>query len=146
MLSEDGFAKPSLPKYWKGENGLYCVGLARKGFYGAAMDAKNVAHDIKAQLLHWTVSIFSLISFFLHLYSHLKFSSRNLNLWILNNFFLVKYLLCGMTSTSIKVVNWVLLKLWLLSIDFVFGRQSSRVPNLVMVSRNYSNFLPLWLK
>ncbi|KAL3717563.1 hypothetical protein ACJRO7_009061 [Eucalyptus globulus] len=50
LLNEDGIAKPSFPNHWKGEKGLYCVGLSRRGFYGAASDAQNVADDIKSQL------------------------------------------------------------------------------------------------
>ncbi|CAJ2632110.1 unnamed protein product [Trifolium pratense] len=43
LLNEDGFAKGGL---WKGKNGLYCVGLSRRGFYGANLEAQNVANDI----------------------------------------------------------------------------------------------------
>nr|KYP71624.1 hypothetical protein KK1_010891 [Cajanus cajan] len=46
LLNEDGFPKPSYPNHWKGQNGLYCVGLSRRGFFGANMDAQNVANDI----------------------------------------------------------------------------------------------------
>ncbi|XP_050910180.1 probable indole-3-pyruvate monooxygenase YUCCA10 [Lathyrus oleraceus] len=46
LLNEDGFPKPGLPYNWKGKNGLYCVGLSRRGFYGANLDAQNVANDI----------------------------------------------------------------------------------------------------
>ncbi|XP_061350650.1 probable indole-3-pyruvate monooxygenase YUCCA10 [Gastrolobium bilobum] len=46
LLNEDGFPKPSFPNHWKGKNGLYCVGLSRRGFYGAKLDAQNVANDI----------------------------------------------------------------------------------------------------
>ncbi|KEH24364.1 putative indole-3-pyruvate monooxygenase [Medicago truncatula] len=46
LLNEDGFPKPGLPYHWKGKNGFYCVGLTRRGFYGAKMDAQNVANDI----------------------------------------------------------------------------------------------------
>ncbi|GMH27778.1 hypothetical protein Nepgr_029621 [Nepenthes gracilis] len=48
LLNENGLPKPSFPNHWKGENGLYCVGLARRGLYGAAADAQQVADDIKA--------------------------------------------------------------------------------------------------
>ena len=34
--------------HWKGENGLYCAGLARRGLAGIATDAKNIANDIKS--------------------------------------------------------------------------------------------------
>ncbi|KAI7756666.1 hypothetical protein M8C21_009648 [Ambrosia artemisiifolia] len=46
LLNEDGLPKPMYPNHWKGENGLYCVGLARRGLYGAAMDAENIAQHI----------------------------------------------------------------------------------------------------
>ncbi|KAJ1392716.1 hypothetical protein SESBI_35543 [Sesbania bispinosa] len=46
LLNEDGFAKQSFPNHWKGKNGLYCVGLARRGFYGANLEAQNIANDI----------------------------------------------------------------------------------------------------
>jgi len=46
LLNEDGFPKPGLPYHWKGKNGFYCVGLSRRGFYGANIDAQNVANDI----------------------------------------------------------------------------------------------------
>ncbi|KAF9607448.1 hypothetical protein IFM89_035586 [Coptis chinensis] len=50
LLDNNGIAKPSFPNHWKGRNGLYCVGLSRRGLYGAAMDAENIANDIKALL------------------------------------------------------------------------------------------------
>ena len=50
LLGEDGLAKQSFPNHWKGKNGLYCVGLAKRGLFGIAMDAQNVACDIKSQL------------------------------------------------------------------------------------------------
>ncbi|KAL8548522.1 hypothetical protein ACS0TY_007720 [Phlomoides rotata] len=50
LLGENGLPKPSFPNHWKGKNGLYCVGLARRGLYGSAMDAENIARDIKAHL------------------------------------------------------------------------------------------------
>ena len=53
MLKEDGLAKPSYPNDWKGKNGLYCAGLARRGLYGAAMDAQNISHDIKTYIENW---------------------------------------------------------------------------------------------
>ncbi|KAK8532566.1 hypothetical protein V6N13_131885 [Hibiscus sabdariffa] len=48
LLKEDGIAKQSFPNHWKGRNGLYCVGLARRGLNGAGFDAQNVAADIKS--------------------------------------------------------------------------------------------------
>ncbi|KAA8543163.1 hypothetical protein F0562_021342 [Nyssa sinensis] len=50
LLNEDGIPKPSFPNHWKGKNHLYCAGLARRGLYGAAMDAQNIANDIKSLL------------------------------------------------------------------------------------------------
>ncbi|KAK4756497.1 hypothetical protein SAY87_006624 [Trapa incisa] len=50
LLGEDGVCKQSFPNHWKGKNGLYCVGLSRRGLYGAAADALNVAVDIKGLL------------------------------------------------------------------------------------------------
>ncbi|KMT05820.1 hypothetical protein BVRB_7g165940 [Beta vulgaris subsp. vulgaris] len=50
LLNEDGLPKPDFPNHWKGKNGLYCVGLARKGLYGAAMDAENISNDVKENL------------------------------------------------------------------------------------------------
>jgi indole-3-pyruvate monooxygenase len=47
VLNKDGFAKAGI---WKGKNGLYCVGLSRRGFYGANLDAQNVANDIASLL------------------------------------------------------------------------------------------------
>ncbi|KAI3439477.1 uncharacterized protein J3R85_004912 [Psidium guajava] len=50
LLNDDGIVKPSCPNKWKGKNGLYCVGLSRRGFLGAALDAQSVANDIKELL------------------------------------------------------------------------------------------------
>ncbi|XP_073157823.1 probable indole-3-pyruvate monooxygenase YUCCA10 [Henckelia pumila] len=50
LLDDDGLPKPNYPNHWKGLNGLYCSGLVRKGLYGAAMDAQNIAHDINTML------------------------------------------------------------------------------------------------
>lgn len=47
-MNDDGIPKPSYPIHWKGKNGLYCAGLSRRGFYGAAADAKNVANDVRS--------------------------------------------------------------------------------------------------
>ena len=46
LINKDGFAKPMYPNHWKGENGLYCAGLAKRGLYGSAMDGQNIAQDI----------------------------------------------------------------------------------------------------
>ncbi|KAJ4846218.1 hypothetical protein Tsubulata_025569 [Turnera subulata] len=50
LLNDDGIPKPSYPNHWKGKNGLYCVGLSRRGLYGAAGDAQNIVNDIKSSL------------------------------------------------------------------------------------------------
>ncbi|KAL4603159.1 hypothetical protein ACB092_10G105200 [Castanea dentata] len=47
LLSEDGLPKPIYPNHWKGKNGLYCVGLSRRGLYGSNVDSQIVANDIK---------------------------------------------------------------------------------------------------
>ena len=48
LLNEDGLAKPNNPNHWKGKNGLYCVGLLQRGFYGASTEAQNIANDINS--------------------------------------------------------------------------------------------------
>ncbi|KAK7337387.1 hypothetical protein VNO77_17958 [Canavalia gladiata] len=48
LLNDDGLPKPSYPIHWKGNNGLYCVGLSRRGLYGAAADAENIANDVNS--------------------------------------------------------------------------------------------------
>lgn len=50
LQKENGLAKQRFPNHWKGENGLYCVGLAQKGLFGAAIDAKNIADHIFNQI------------------------------------------------------------------------------------------------
>ncbi|CAL4983069.1 unnamed protein product [Urochloa decumbens] len=46
MLNNDGLPRKEFPNHWKGANGLYCAGLAKRGLAGIAMDAKNIANDI----------------------------------------------------------------------------------------------------
>ncbi|CAL4979329.1 unnamed protein product [Urochloa decumbens] len=46
MLNNDGLPKQEFPNHWKGANGLYCAGLAKRGLAGIAMDAKNITNDI----------------------------------------------------------------------------------------------------
>ncbi|KAK7838145.1 putative indole-3-pyruvate monooxygenase yucca10, partial [Quercus suber] len=48
LLSKDGLPKPIYPNHWKGKNGLYCVGLSRRGLYRISVDSQNVANDIKS--------------------------------------------------------------------------------------------------
>ncbi|GJN09757.1 hypothetical protein PR202_ga27790 [Eleusine coracana subsp. coracana] len=46
MLNNDGFPKKGYPDHWKGEDGLYFAGFARRGLAGITMDAKNIASNI----------------------------------------------------------------------------------------------------
>lgn len=46
LIGEDGMAKRSYPGHWKGENGLYCAGMVRRGIYGSYEDAELIAEDI----------------------------------------------------------------------------------------------------
>ncbi|XBI75373.1 hypothetical protein VPH35_068752 [Triticum aestivum] len=48
MINDNGMPIKEYPNHWKGENGLYCAGLARRGLAGIAADAKNIANDIKS--------------------------------------------------------------------------------------------------
>ncbi|KAL6641765.1 hypothetical protein ACP70R_019946 [Stipagrostis hirtigluma subsp. patula] len=48
LLNDDGMPKNKFPNHWKGENGLYCVGLGMRGIAGISRDAKSVAEDIKS--------------------------------------------------------------------------------------------------
>ncbi|XP_058100002.1 probable indole-3-pyruvate monooxygenase YUCCA10 [Magnolia sinica] len=50
LLDKEGMPLPSFPNHWKGENGLYCAGLSRRGLAGVSMDAENIANDIKRVL------------------------------------------------------------------------------------------------
>lgn len=55
LLDENGVPKPSFKNQWKGNNGMYCAGLAGRGLYGAGLDAQKIADDINQQL-HQTSS------------------------------------------------------------------------------------------
>lgn len=46
---KDGHSKKPFPDGWKGENGLYSVGFAKRGLLGTSMDAERVAEDIELQ-------------------------------------------------------------------------------------------------
>eukprot|EP00250_Pteridium_aquilinum_P000503 c10551_g1_i2 orf=374-1801(+) len=46
LFSSEGLPNPASPNNWKGKNGLYSAGFARKGLSGVAMDAQKVAEDI----------------------------------------------------------------------------------------------------
>ncbi|XP_044437858.1 probable indole-3-pyruvate monooxygenase YUCCA11 [Aegilops tauschii subsp. strangulata] len=48
MFNGNGLPVKEYPNHWKGENGLYCAGLARRGLAGIVADAKNIANDIKS--------------------------------------------------------------------------------------------------
>ena len=48
MLNDHGLPTKEYPNHWKGENMLYCAGLARRGLAGIATDARNIANDIKS--------------------------------------------------------------------------------------------------
>uniref|UniRef100_A0A0D9YQA0 indole-3-pyruvate monooxygenase n=1 Tax=Oryza glumipatula TaxID=40148 RepID=A0A0D9YQA0_9ORYZ len=50
MFRNDGFPKKKFPNHWRGENGLYCAGFARRGLVSIAMDAKNIVDDIIATM------------------------------------------------------------------------------------------------
>ncbi|KAJ0052823.1 hypothetical protein Pint_01066 [Pistacia integerrima] len=50
LLDEDGITKVSYPNHWKGKNGLFCVGLSRRGLNLAGIDAQSVADEIKSLL------------------------------------------------------------------------------------------------
>jgi indole-3-pyruvate monooxygenase len=45
-LNGEGMPKNSFPGHWKGEKGLYCAGLSRRGLLGVSMDAQAIANDI----------------------------------------------------------------------------------------------------
>ena len=38
--------KNRVPEHWRGEKGLYCAGLSRRGLFGVSMDAEAIANDI----------------------------------------------------------------------------------------------------
>ncbi|GJN06764.1 hypothetical protein PR202_ga24520 [Eleusine coracana subsp. coracana] len=50
LLNDDGLPKKRYPNHWKGANGIYCAGLARRGLAGIAEDAKNIANDILSSI------------------------------------------------------------------------------------------------
>lgn len=47
ISNKDGLPKYQFPDGWQGENGLYAVGLTKRGLMGASIDAKKIADDIK---------------------------------------------------------------------------------------------------
>ncbi|KAG6537212.1 hypothetical protein ZIOFF_002298 [Zingiber officinale] len=52
LLGEDGMVKRMFPDNWKGDNRLYCAGLARRGIYGSGEDAQSIANDIACDYHH----------------------------------------------------------------------------------------------
>ncbi|XP_012571991.1 probable indole-3-pyruvate monooxygenase YUCCA10 [Cicer arietinum] len=50
-LNDKGMPKNGYPNHWKGENGLYCAGLARRGLWGVKVDAEAIAEDITQTLM-----------------------------------------------------------------------------------------------
>nr|CAB3472819.1 unnamed protein product [Digitaria exilis] len=50
LIGEDGMAARSYPEHWKGENGLYCAGMVRRGIYGSYEDGELIAGDISELL------------------------------------------------------------------------------------------------
>ncbi|XP_009355894.2 probable indole-3-pyruvate monooxygenase YUCCA10 [Pyrus x bretschneideri] len=46
LLNDDGKPKGNYPNHWKGEKGVYCVGLAGNGLPGIFKDSTAVAEDI----------------------------------------------------------------------------------------------------
>ncbi|KAI4317524.1 hypothetical protein L6164_025386 [Bauhinia variegata] len=54
VLNVDGWPKNAFPRHWKGERGLYCAGLSKRGLFGVARDAEAIANDIN-QILNGNV-------------------------------------------------------------------------------------------
>lgn len=50
LIGDDGMAARSYPEHWKGENGLYCAGMVRRGIYGSYEDGELIAGDISELL------------------------------------------------------------------------------------------------
>ncbi|XP_054806316.1 probable indole-3-pyruvate monooxygenase YUCCA10 [Prosopis cineraria] len=50
VLNEKGMPKNEVPSHWKGEKGIYCAGLSRRGLLGVSMDAEAIANDINLSL------------------------------------------------------------------------------------------------
>jgi len=44
---KDGLPKKPFPNGWKGDHGLYAVGLTKRGLMGASMDARRIAQDME---------------------------------------------------------------------------------------------------
>ncbi|KAJ6774653.1 FLAVIN-CONTAINING MONOOXYGENASE [Salix purpurea] len=50
LFDESGMPKLCFPNIWKGKNGLYCSGFARRGLFGISVDSQNIAKDIDLAL------------------------------------------------------------------------------------------------
>ncbi|XP_027336823.1 probable indole-3-pyruvate monooxygenase YUCCA10 [Abrus precatorius] len=50
VLNDVGMPKNHFPNHWKGDRGLYCAGLSRRGLFGVKMDAEAIADDINQTL------------------------------------------------------------------------------------------------
>ncbi|KAJ6413261.1 hypothetical protein OIU84_006121 [Salix udensis] len=50
LFDESGMPKLCIPNIWKGKNGLYCSGFARRGLFGISVDSQNIAKDIDLAL------------------------------------------------------------------------------------------------
>ncbi|GMH25112.1 hypothetical protein Nepgr_026955 [Nepenthes gracilis] len=46
MLKEDGMPRRPPPFHWKGDNNIYCAGLARMGLAGLSRDAQMITDDV----------------------------------------------------------------------------------------------------
>lgn len=46
VLNDEGFPKNEFPNHWKGDRGLYCTGLSRRGLHGIKMDVEAITDDI----------------------------------------------------------------------------------------------------
>ncbi|KAK8928211.1 putative indole-3-pyruvate monooxygenase YUCCA10 [Platanthera zijinensis] len=46
LIGEDGLSSRGFPPHLKGKNGLYCVGLSKRGLHGVAEDVVCIADDI----------------------------------------------------------------------------------------------------
>lgn len=105
LIDEAGMAKQTHPNNWKGGNGLYCAGLARRGIYGSAEDALKIANDIGDDYKHtqWIGSIHLSIRKNMHL------SIRRWRRWIWVSERVPGFLFCnGASSFIIKMLTFIL--------------------------------------
>ncbi|KAH9311081.1 hypothetical protein KI387_026116, partial [Taxus chinensis] len=57
FFSDNGFPREAFPNNWKGKNGLYAVGMGRRGLLGTSIDAQLIAQDI-LQVYNSSCSLF----------------------------------------------------------------------------------------